>query len=331
LSFLSIHYKKGIIAGVAKSGLYLKKGGLIMPLGKEFKAAIIGCGNAGTYHSWGYRAVEGCQIVAVCDIDRQRAEKLASECAARPYTDARQMLDEERPDVVSVTVREPLHAKMTVLALEAGAHVFCEKMMADTFEGAKAMLETARRTGKVLGIDYNYRHTTAMRWLKGAIDAGQLGKVVAIHVATSWPTHHHMLDLCRFLAGEVVEVGAALVDDRALMAPLYPWPDIDTFLYCPTIAATFWMRHKTGALSTFNSGMYHHTMEIGVIGTRHHIRFRQFWGPIPREAIAIDPPLSNSLPDLCNPPNVDYPHSFIPSIEAFIQSLQRDKRPPTTG
>jgi len=92
--------------------------------------AIIGCGGQGSIHSDAYAQLPNVQIVGCCDVVPERAEQLASRYGAKVFTDFREMLTSLRPDIVSVCTLEGQHADATIAALQAGAHVLCEKMLA---------------------------------------------------------------------------------------------------------------------------------------------------------------------------------------------------------
>src|SRR4051812_5738530 len=91
--------------------------------------AIIGCGAIAGRHAV-QAAVFG-KLQAVCDIDKEKAAGLAEKYGARAYTDISGLLDTEKDlDVVAVCTPNGLHAEHTILALQKGYHVLCEKPMA---------------------------------------------------------------------------------------------------------------------------------------------------------------------------------------------------------
>ena len=119
-----------------------------------FKVCIISCGMiANSAHIPAYRRfAEDFEIVAVADIN----EKAARETAERHgipayYTDAQKMLEEQKPDVVSVCVPNCYHKEYTLMALRAGANVLCEKPLAVSHADAVEMFDEAKRAGKVRG------------------------------------------------------------------------------------------------------------------------------------------------------------------------------------
>ena len=147
----------------------------------ELKVGMIGCGGiAGGKHLPALAKVSAVKMVAFCDIIEDRAAKHAEKFGvpgAKVYKDYRAMLGAEKLDVVHVCTPNISHAEITVAALEAGCHVMCEKPMAKTAEGARLMVDAAKRTGKKLTIGYQNRFRTDSRYLKSYCDAGGLGEV----------------------------------------------------------------------------------------------------------------------------------------------------------
>ena len=145
----------------------------------RLRVGIIGAGAITRYsHLPGYKRLPGVEVVALCDIDEDRAKNLADEFSVpRIYTDYEAMLRQEEPDVVSVCTPNALHAPMTITALESGAHVLCEKPMAPTTAEAQAMTEAARRAGRKLTIGLHHRLRIDTQLLKRAVDAGDLGEI----------------------------------------------------------------------------------------------------------------------------------------------------------
>lgn len=126
---------------------------------RPVNCAFIGVGDQG--YNVDYKAalsVPGVNMVAICDIYEpylKRAQALAPN--AKTYTDYRQVMD--RKDIEAVLIATPLymHAPIAVAALESGKHVFCEKMMAHTIDGAKDMARACIKHKKVLQIGHQRR------------------------------------------------------------------------------------------------------------------------------------------------------------------------------
>ena len=120
------------------------------------RVGIIGCGGQGRIHADAYAQSPNVQIVGCCDVVPEKAEQLASQYGAKAFTDFREMLTSLRPDIVSVCTLEGQHADATIAALQAGAHVLCEKMLAASLDEARAMVQTARQVGRLLATQFNY-------------------------------------------------------------------------------------------------------------------------------------------------------------------------------
>ena len=148
---------------------------------KILKIGIIGCGGiANGKHMPALKTVEGVEMVAFCDIIKERAEEAAEKFGApdaKVYEDYKELLKDESIDIVHVCTPNRSHSFITIDSLEAGKHVMCEKPMAKTYEEAKAMCEAAERTGKKLTIGYQNRQTSENLYVKKCADAGELGEI----------------------------------------------------------------------------------------------------------------------------------------------------------
>src|SRR5262245_35076753 len=114
---------------------------------------IIGTGQIGKHHINEYSKISGANIVAVADINEAEAQRVADQYhIPMVYTDFRELLRRDDILAVDVCLHNNLHMPMTVAALEAGKHVYCEKPMAGAYIDAEAMLNAARDCGKMLHI-----------------------------------------------------------------------------------------------------------------------------------------------------------------------------------
>ncbi len=90
-------------------------------------------------------------------------------------------------EAVSVCERNHLHAPVSIKALEAGVHVLCEKPMALSLEDAQAMIDAARKAGKVLMIDQSQRYSPAHKKAKAVVDSGVLGRIYHLQTTFAHP------------------------------------------------------------------------------------------------------------------------------------------------
>ena len=152
-----------------------------MKASSELRVGIIGVGGiAAGKHLPSLAKLSPVKLVAFCDLVKGRATTNAGKYGvkgAKVYTDYRAMLDAEKMDVVHICTPNISHAEITVAALEAGCHVMCEKPMAKTAEGARKMVEAAKRTGKKLTIGYQNRFRTDAQYLKKFCEQGGMGEI----------------------------------------------------------------------------------------------------------------------------------------------------------
>jgi predicted dehydrogenase len=145
----------------------------------KFKYALIGAGgNAEKKHIHGYLSLEDVQVTAICDIDLDKASKMAQKYnVPRAYQDYKEMFAAEKPDIVSIVTPNFLHAEITEYALSQGAHVHCEKPLSINAEEARRILQARDRYGKLVMIGLNNRFTNEAVFLKKWIDDGHLGDI----------------------------------------------------------------------------------------------------------------------------------------------------------
>jgi predicted dehydrogenase len=147
-------------------------------MGDKVRIGVIGVGQIGKMHLRRYAQIDGAAIVAVADIDEAEAQRVAAmHGIASVYTAFRDLLARDDIEAVDVCLHNNLHMPVTVAALRAGKHVFCEKPMAGAYVDAEAMYRTAQEEGRKLAIQLNTLYAKETKAAKYLIDRGALGKV----------------------------------------------------------------------------------------------------------------------------------------------------------
>jgi predicted dehydrogenase len=157
---------------------------------KEINVALIGAGAQGQVLLDAMLRIPGLRFRAVCDIWKEYNQKRAVNTLRKfkfpvnGYEDYREMLDKEK-DVEAVVIATPdfWHAQHTVDCLKAGKHVYCEKEMSNTLEGARQMVLAARETGRLLQIGHQRRsHPRYLHCYEKLLgEARLLGRVVTVN------------------------------------------------------------------------------------------------------------------------------------------------------
>jgi predicted dehydrogenase len=145
---------------------------------RKIRIAVIGVGIIGKEHLNNYAKLDGAEVVAVCDLN----ETLLNEVAEKynipdTYTDYREMLKRDDIEAVDVCLHNNLHAQVSIDALNAGKHVYCEKPIAGSYIDGKRMLEAANENGKHLHVQLSFLYGTETKAAKLLIDEGKLGKL----------------------------------------------------------------------------------------------------------------------------------------------------------
>jgi predicted dehydrogenase len=142
------------------------------------KIGIIGTGGISRRHIQGYRDNPRAEILALCGINREEAEKLAREYhIPQVYTDRERFLADSGIDAVSICTWNCDHAVSSIAAMKSGKHVLCEKPMALNSSQAKEMLRVSQSTGRVLMIGFARRFGRDCAVMKDLIREGLLGDV----------------------------------------------------------------------------------------------------------------------------------------------------------
>ena len=151
------------------------------------KVCVVGMGPIGNLHAKIYNECEMASLAAVCDLIEDRAAAGGARHNVPYYMDAKKLLDEIKPDLVSVATGgyeySSDHYQPTIQALEAGCHVLVEKPISNSIEDAFKMVETAKKLNRCLAVDFNHRFTPAARAAKAWQDQGLIGELLFCNMA----------------------------------------------------------------------------------------------------------------------------------------------------
>ncbi|MBQ7108739.1 MAG: Gfo/Idh/MocA family oxidoreductase [Clostridia bacterium] len=146
---------------------------------KKLKVAVIGNGGiAKSCHLPGWANIENAEVVAVCDVIKERAEAAAEKYnISQAYTDYKDVLAIDGLDAIDICTPNYYHSIIACEALEKGIHVFCEKPDAVSVEEAEKMKAAAEKSGKVLMVMRNNRYWLTSEFLKKYIEEGKMGEI----------------------------------------------------------------------------------------------------------------------------------------------------------
>ena len=142
--------------------------------------AVVGTGGRGSGQAARYTTRDNAELVAVCDVMPERAEKVASEHGVKAYTSVEELVKDPAVDAVDVVTPSVHHAAPAIVAAEAGKHVMVATPFAVTLEECDRMIAAAEKTGVNMMFAQTWRFNPADRKAKELLDAGEIGELIWI-------------------------------------------------------------------------------------------------------------------------------------------------------
>lgn len=183
---------------------------------RPLRVGVIGAGGIGrSEHLPYWKKCPFAEVAAVCDADTARAEEAVKQFGGRAIADWKDLIKADL-DIVDITTPNVFHAPMTVSALEAGKHVFCEKPMATSAADARRMLEASKAAGKLLMINHHLRFAQSITGLRALVGEKGLGEVY--HATAKWTRRRGVPPAPTFLraglagGGPIMDLGVHLLD-----------------------------------------------------------------------------------------------------------------------
>jgi predicted dehydrogenase len=203
----------------------------------KLRIGIIGLGWFGEIHADTIKGIPNLELAALCTRTEDRLTALGEKFGVKKlYRDYHDMLADPEIDAVSICTMWDQHTEPAIAALKAGKHVFLEKPIASTVEDARKIVEAAKGAKGILFIGHIVRFNPRYRMAKEAIDAGRIGRIVALssrrNIPAAWtPTilqkigpivgdAIHDTDIMLWFTGsKIVSAYAQTVDIRGLKYP----------------------------------------------------------------------------------------------------------------
>ena len=150
-----------------------------------YKFAIIGCGRIAHRHAENIMRVG--KLVAVCDIDKNKADDFAALYNSNAWYSMDDLLEKEKEiDVICVCTPNGLHAEHSIKSLQGGKHVLCEKPMCIAMEAAWSMVDTAHFFRRKLYIIKQNRFNAPIQFVKKLLDNDKLGRISSFQINCFW-------------------------------------------------------------------------------------------------------------------------------------------------
>ena len=237
---------------------------------REIRVLVAGLGTMGLSHARAYHKIPGFRLVGLCTRKSAAREDLAAEFPSVPrYDDFDEALKALKPDAVAICTYTESHAELSLKAFAAGAHVFCEKPLADGLEAAERVVAAARAAGKALIVGYILRvHPSWTRF----VEIGRtLGKPLAMRMnlnqqsfGSYWTVHKNLMRS----TSPIVDCGVHYVDVMCQVTQARP----------VSVHAVGVRMTDEIAPSMYNYGHLHIVFSDGSVGW-----YEAGWGPMMSE------------------------------------------------
>ena len=198
-------------------------------IAKKIKAVLVGTGSRGI-NSWGKELIESysdyVEMVGLCDSNAKRVEVAKSilDTNAKTYHAAefKEMIRDQKPDVVIVTTTDCFHVDYIVKAMELGCNVVSEKPIATEADQCQRIIDAEKRTGKKTYVGFNVRYMNESMEMKRIISSDELGKIIAVDYHEYLDTQHGASYFRRW-HGKIKYSGSLLVHKSSHHFDLINW------------------------------------------------------------------------------------------------------------
>jgi UDP-N-acetyl-2-amino-2-deoxyglucuronate dehydrogenase len=191
--------------------------------GRPLGFGLVGCGVISETYAAALDGLPGGQLVAVTDVDAERAAKFAADHNTAAAGTLEQLLSRADVDVVCVCVPSGLHAEVGLAAARAGRHVVVEKPIDISLGAARSLIDGARACGVSLTVISQQRYNPGVQRAKALIDQGRLGRLVEVSASVAWYRSQAYYDSAGWRGTWELDGGGAFINQGVHYADLVCW------------------------------------------------------------------------------------------------------------
>lgn len=212
---------------------------------------VVGVGLWGESHARIYSEHGGARLVAVCDVNEERARRVAEQYGAeKVYTDYGELMSDDAVQAVSIATPDFAHFEPAIQAVAAGKHVLIEKPLATSLEDAQQLADAVEEAGIKFMVDFHNRWNPAMYAAKVSVEQGEIGSPCSAYIrmhdtifvptkmlswakdsSPLWFLGCHCFDLLRFILADEVETVYCVSRSRVLRGMGIDTPDYFTCVF----------------------------------------------------------------------------------------------------
>jgi predicted dehydrogenase len=194
---------------------------------KKLKFALIGAGGIAQTYAQAFQQSKCCHLVAVADVNQESARAFAESFGTEAFPDYKTLVEKAKFDAVIISTPPNTHAEIAVFFMSRGTHVLCEKPLCLSVAEAKAMIETAEKTGVTFTMASKFRYCEDIVKARAIVASGVLGEILQfenaftakIDMSRRWNSQKeisgggvlidngtHSVDIIRYLLGAITDV-----------------------------------------------------------------------------------------------------------------------------
>lgn len=196
----------------------------IFIVGRKIRVAVVGCGRIAKNH---FASIEkhaaDCELVAVCDSDRDVLSEHAGRLGVAGYASMQEMLAGESLDLVALCTPSGVHPQQAMLAAEHEVHVMTEKPMATRWSDGVRMVRACDEAGVRLFVVKQNRRNSTLQLLKRAISEKRFGKIHMVHLNVFWTRPQAYYDQGNGWRGTWEFDGGAFMNQASHYVDLLDW------------------------------------------------------------------------------------------------------------
>ena len=275
------------------------------------------------------------EVIAICDLNEDRARNMAEQYAAEAFTDYAQALSQSAADAVYVATPIFLHVPHAKMAMEAGKHVLVEKPMALNYTEARELAAAADEHNRTCGVSYFRRFTPKYALAKEMLKAGEFGQVVLIRMTYfSWfapqkndPKYWRVIP-DKSGGGPLSDIGTHMFD---ILIGLFGLPE-KVYAKAVTLTHDYTVEDSASAIMTmpggaqvvcsfnWNSKTWSHEFEI--VGTEAKVK----WHPYDSDSVVKT--VGRDIREIATP---NHENAHFPLIEDFVSAVDEARAPAITA
>ena len=243
---------------------------------KKVRCAVVGLGAIGPTHVEAIVHLEETELVAVCDIVKEKADAMAAKHGCKAYYDFDTMIQDPEIDLVHVCLPSGMHAKFGIKAAQAGKNVLVEKPIDVTLEAAQSLVDACHKAGVVLSCISQHRFDPDFAKAKKGIEDGLFGKPIFGGSYTKWYRSQQYYDSGDWRGTWELDGGGSLMNQSVHYVDMVQWlvgevEEVTAYTGCLAHerievedTASAILKFKSGALGTLEG----HTIAIPGFQTR---------------------------------------------------------------